>query len=226
MGQLRCLWRGAQPLRNRVSPLLAVPNGVWDRGWAGSDHRNAREFAAEVGNVAGAILRVMQHRIDVVEDVPLGDRLVAVVILEPHQRRERDGAPMERQREREKLDHRGSPSDSRSMQSANCDGSRVSRGKHPSTGDVPALNAATNQRMTDRREGKRAHLPQPTLSVLHARLTCSAEAVAGLSRRPSKVELQTEGSHPAWWDMCRNVRALRRRSGRVRDACGPRKPTR
>jgi len=36
---------------------------------------------------------VMQHRIDVVEDVPLGDRLVAVVILEPHQRRERDVLP-------------------------------------------------------------------------------------------------------------------------------------
>jgi hypothetical protein len=35
--------------------------------------RNAREFAAEIGGVALAVLGVVQDGIDVVADVPLGD---------------------------------------------------------------------------------------------------------------------------------------------------------
>ena len=42
------------------------------------DERNARQFAAEVGGVALAVLGVVQDGVDVVEDVPLGDGGVVV----------------------------------------------------------------------------------------------------------------------------------------------------
>ncbi len=44
----------------------------------GTREGNAREFAAEVGGVAFAVLGVVQDCVDVVEDVPLGDGEVVV----------------------------------------------------------------------------------------------------------------------------------------------------
>ena len=40
--------------------------------------RNARQFAAEVGGVALAVLGVVQDGVDVVKYVPLGDGAVAI----------------------------------------------------------------------------------------------------------------------------------------------------
>ena len=51
-----------------------------------ADERDAGEFALEVGGVALAVLGVVQHGIDVVEDVPLGDAGVGVVGSELVQR--------------------------------------------------------------------------------------------------------------------------------------------
>ena len=51
------------------------------KGGGGSE-RNARQFAAEVGGVALAVLGVVQDGVDVVEDVPLGDGGVVVVRAE------------------------------------------------------------------------------------------------------------------------------------------------
>ena len=47
-----------------------------------SHERNARQLALQVGSISLAVLGVMQHRIDVVKDVPLGDAGVVVVCVE------------------------------------------------------------------------------------------------------------------------------------------------
>ena len=48
--------------------------------------RNARQFAAEVGGVALAVLGMVQDGVDVMEDVPLGNGAVAVADAELFQR--------------------------------------------------------------------------------------------------------------------------------------------
>ena len=47
----------------------------------GGGERDARQLAAEVGGVALPVFGVMQHRIDVMKDVPLGDG--RIVIMRP-----------------------------------------------------------------------------------------------------------------------------------------------
>src|SRR5208337_5100499 len=70
--------------RSRRTPIptsTVIPSGDGFRRSRGICFykRNARQLAFQVGGVALAVLGMMQHRIDVVEDVPLGD--VGVVVM-------------------------------------------------------------------------------------------------------------------------------------------------
>ena len=70
----------------KPSPGLAHSRDARRGRGRAADEGDAGEFALEVGGVALAVLGMMQHGIDVVEDVPLGDVGVGVVGAELVQR--------------------------------------------------------------------------------------------------------------------------------------------
>ena len=55
--------------------------------------RDAREFALQVVGVLGPVARVVEQAVDVVEDVPLRDLLVVVMMLKPEECRKRNVFP-------------------------------------------------------------------------------------------------------------------------------------
>jgi DNA helicase HerA-like ATPase len=61
-----------------------------DKGCEIRGERDAREFALQVVGEALPIIRVVQECVDVVEDVPLGDSRVGVVVTEVLERPVRD----------------------------------------------------------------------------------------------------------------------------------------